>query len=253
MARESFEVQQSGPAFDGLDERQPDKRPVHQPVGDDVGQRPWLPQQLQQRLVAAATTAAKRSRAARTACRSSSTPTWCAVPVSAAPHVGESSDRRDEVVETAGEVAVVGTEGRQVDVSGERRTRRARPGGRSGRWCVRAGGAPLRTAARGRAPRRRRRCPPARDRSGRRSRAAAGGRRPRRQPPCRTRRGASRGRGRRRPPPGGRRPAPPGHVEPRDVVLAGMGHGDEPDVRVQSSAPADREGRGRPGRFPPSR
>ena len=33
------------------------------------------------------------------------------------------------------------------------------------------------------------------------------------------------------------------HVEPRDVVLVGMGDGDEPDVRVQSTAPADLEGR----------
>ena len=172
MARESSEVQQGGPAFDGLDERHPDVRPVHQPVGDDVGRRPWLPQQ---RLVPAVD---DRGGAAegRLPVVEDADLVRGAVPVGR--QVAESSDRREEVVEAAGEVAVGGAGGRQVDVPGERRTRRARPGGRSGRRCVRAAGAPFRTAAGARAPRRRRRCPPARDRSGRRSGAAAAGWRP---------------------------------------------------------------------------
>jgi nitrite reductase/ring-hydroxylating ferredoxin subunit len=43
VALESLQVQEGGPTLDRLDERQPDVRPVHQPVGDDVRQRSWLP------------------------------------------------------------------------------------------------------------------------------------------------------------------------------------------------------------------
>jgi hypothetical protein len=76
VALESLQVQERGPLFDRLDERQLHVRPVHQSVCDDVagvrGCRSSCSSVSSLRRI----TAAKRSRASRNFCRSSSTPTW---------------------------------------------------------------------------------------------------------------------------------------------------------------------------------
>ena len=119
VAAESFQVKEGGPPFDRLGERQLDVRPVHQAVCDDVLQRSWPPEQVQQRLVPAVDHCGEPVQGLEEGPPVVEHAGVVGRPVPASVHVAEPVDRRDEVVEAAGEVAVVGAERREVDVPEE--------------------------------------------------------------------------------------------------------------------------------------
>ena len=228
-------------------------RPVHEPVGDGVGQRPWLAQQLRQGFVPAVDHHGDAVQGGEEGLPVVEDPDLVRRPVPAGLHVAESSDRREEVVEAAGEVAVRGAERRRVDVLEEQALvgldqEAAVTGGVPGQLHDRHG------------------TPPEVE-----HRAVVDGAHPlvtaqprvsgscRREDVRLRNRHAEPGEERVRVADGGdlRRVGDDRylreHVEPRDVVLVRMGEGDEPDVRVQSTAPADLDGRVDPaGALPPA-